>query len=92
MNIYGVEKKNSYKGIIAKLINPTFEDLEEYRKGLQCVASTYCEGYINNDMVVICKYSGKYGDGIIECTQSINPYTGRPSSKYMNIAYYVKES
>lgn len=91
MNIYGIEKRNSYKGIVAKLMNPTFEELEEYRKGMQCVAIAYTEGYINKDMVVLTAYDGKYGEGIVECTPSINPYTGRPSSKYMNISYYVKE-
>lgn len=92
MNIYGIKKRSTYKGLVATLINPTFEELEEYRHGMQCVASTYCEGYINNDMVVLTRYDGKYGEGIVECRPSINPYTGRPSSKYMNIAYYVKES
>ena len=91
MNIYGIKKRTTYKGIIAELMNPTFEEKEHYRKGLTCVATAYTEGYINKDMLVITRYKGEYGEGIVECTQSINPYTGRPSSKYMNIAYYVKE-
>lgn len=91
MNIYGIEKRTTYKGTVAQINNPTYEELEAYRKGLTCVATSYTEGYINNDMVVITKYEGKYGTGIVECTPSINPYTGKPSSKYMNIAYYVKE-
>ena len=92
MNLYGVLKKTTVHGrpIIFESRSP-FSVADDYckSKGLRCVASTYCYGYIDKNTSVCVPYDGKYGQGYILCTQHLDPITWKPSTKYMDIDYYV---
>lgn len=92
MNLYGVLKKTTVHG------RPTiFESITAFTeaedackaKGLKLAASTYCEGYINNGTAVCVPYDGQYGRGFILCSQHFDPFTWKPSTKYMDIEYWV---
>lgn len=44
---------------------------------------------IDKNTSVCVPYDGQYGRGFILCSQHINPLTLKPSTKYMDIDYYV---
>lgn len=92
MNLYGVLKKTTTFGepIIFES-RTSYRDATTYckSKGMVLKASAYCEGYINNGTAVCVPYDGQYGRGFILCSQHFDPFTWKPSTKYMDIEYWV---
>ena len=96
MNIYGLLKKTTineetikYKTGESDYSKSTRKQLHE--SGYRCVASSYVEGFVEKGGEVLAEYNGRYGRGYILCTPHTNTYTGKPSSKYMDIEYLIKD-
>lgn len=96
MNIYGLLKKSTINAETIKYNKGASEYSKTIRKqlcdsGYWCVASSYVDGFVEKGSEVLAEYSGRYGKGYILCTPHTNTYTNKPSSKYMDIEYFIKD-
>lgn len=90
MNLYGLRK---YRCDLDKAEEVTVRQYVDDARfdNLHMVTSSTVQGYVKHGKRVIVPYDGKYGTGYVVCTPTRNPYTGKTSSKYMNIYYWVKK-
>lgn len=88
MNLYGIENRNTIGKAIMVADSRTTGDWL-YNHNLKYVTGAEVRGYMNVNLTTVHPYKGRYGKGFVRVVPSY--YTGKLSTKFMTIQYWVEK-
>lgn len=88
MNLFGIENRPTIES--APIMEASEHDAFHYcLDNYKYVTCAEVQGYMNDNVSTLHRYSGRYGKGVVRTTSCF--YRGKRSTKYMTIEYWVKE-